>query len=549
MKHTGIISEEDITINVVSSFFIYQHFKTRKIMLYYKFKNYEEFKDMFGIIKHGNGVCSRKNKILLAYIRNKRLLHEAIETNNYTLLHISSMAELKKTITRTIIISGHSDMSLRYVMELDGEFFYSRNFETDDMKGLCKDGDTRSIRYINHENGGKVFKMKAGKLYRSLILETEFGKTLPEQVVTYLCEEFSADWQTYTTGRLPKNRLCVDRNFEKIYSSSSCVGDFHSCMVDRELHDFYTESVDANAAYLTNEEGKVIARCVIYNRVMDQDGKIWRLAERQYATDESNTLKRALIDALIKGGHIDGYKKVGAGCGDARAFVDLEENSLSDRKFRIECDLDWDDTLSYQDSFKWYNHSEETADNYGNGDIALDITDGSLNGEEEYDDFHEYHCNETNLVYYHGHEYYCDVENLDEFVWMEKLEEYHHESDVTECPECSANFLEGDNFYSDITEEDYCCEECRKKAEQTYKKENWHYSDYDEEYYEHAEDIIIYRVWNNILCEYERKTISVESAQRLLEAGELHNLNGKLYDGIDEETGLPYAYEMNEINV
>lgn len=79
--------------------------------------------------------------------------------------------------------------------------------------------------------------------------------------------------------------------------------------------------------------------------------KKWRLAERQYATDESNTLKRALIDALIKGGHIDGYKRVGAGCGDARAFVDLEENSLSDRKFRIECDLDWDDTLSYQDSF------------------------------------------------------------------------------------------------------------------------------------------------------------------------------------------------------
>ena len=73
----------------------------------------------------------------------------------------------------------------------------------------------------------------------------------------------------------------------------------------------------------------------------------------------SNTLKRALIDALIKGGHIDGYKKVGAGCGDSRAFVDLEENSLSDRKFRIECDLDYDDTLSYQDSFKWYNQSEE----------------------------------------------------------------------------------------------------------------------------------------------------------------------------------------------
>lgn len=94
----------------------------------------------------------------------------------------------------------------------------------------------------------------------------------------------------------------------------------------------------------------MIARCVIYNRVTDQDGKNgdWRkdntLRMKQYP-------QRALIDALIKGGHIDGYKRVGAGCGDARAFVDLEENSLSDRKFRIECDLDWDDTLSYQDSF------------------------------------------------------------------------------------------------------------------------------------------------------------------------------------------------------
>ena len=91
---------------------------------------------MFGIVKHGNGVCSRKNKTLLAYIRNKRLLHEAIETNNYTLLHISSMPELKKTITRTIIISGHSDMSLHYALELDGDFFYSGNFETDDLKAV-----------------------------------------------------------------------------------------------------------------------------------------------------------------------------------------------------------------------------------------------------------------------------------------------------------------------------------------------------------------------------------------------------------------------------
>ena len=29
-------------------------------MLYYKFKDYEEFKELFGIVKHGNGNKSRK---------------------------------------------------------------------------------------------------------------------------------------------------------------------------------------------------------------------------------------------------------------------------------------------------------------------------------------------------------------------------------------------------------------------------------------------------------------------------------------------------------
>ncbi len=92
-------------------------------------------------------------------------------------------------------------------------------------------------------------------------------------------------------------------------------------------------------------------------------------------------------------------------------------------KFRIECDLDYGDSLSYQDSFKWYDEYDRVADNYGHGDIDWDVTDGSINDEEEeeeYDDFHGYHCHETRPVYCHGCEYYCDVENLDEFVWIEK---------------------------------------------------------------------------------------------------------------------------------
>ena len=47
-------------------------------MLYYNFKNYEEFNALFGIVKHGNNSESRKNKILLAYLKDKNLLHQAV---------------------------------------------------------------------------------------------------------------------------------------------------------------------------------------------------------------------------------------------------------------------------------------------------------------------------------------------------------------------------------------------------------------------------------------------------------------------------------------
>ena len=44
-------------------------------MLYYKFQNYEEFKEIFGLNYHSNGTKSRKNKILLAFIKDRKLLH------------------------------------------------------------------------------------------------------------------------------------------------------------------------------------------------------------------------------------------------------------------------------------------------------------------------------------------------------------------------------------------------------------------------------------------------------------------------------------------
>ena len=71
-------------------------------MLYYKFQNYEEFKELFGLNYHSNGTKSRKNKILLSFIKNKALLHDAVKSNNYELLHISDMQTLKQVVTGKI---------------------------------------------------------------------------------------------------------------------------------------------------------------------------------------------------------------------------------------------------------------------------------------------------------------------------------------------------------------------------------------------------------------------------------------------------------------
>ena len=109
------------------------------------------------------------------------------------------------------------------------------------------------------------------------------------------------------------------------------------------------------------------------------------MLERQYSSNEDNTLKRLLIDKLIQGKYIDGYKTGGASCSDADAFVDIDGNSLRDRKFEIKCRLSEEDTLSYQDSFKWYDYEERKAYNYKHSadDYLLDTTDRNLNGGDD----------------------------------------------------------------------------------------------------------------------------------------------------------------------
>ena len=524
-------------------------------MLYYNFYGYEEFKARFGLEKRDNGVAVRKNKILLSHLKNPALLRYCREHNDYTLLHIYNMADLQKKVFEAIIKSGENDGKLPYRVELIGRTYYSSRYQTDESKGVCEDLDKGSVRYINVERN-RVFKMRAGKFMRGLILETEIGKLLSPSVVNWLAGDvFTQQWCTYTYGYTPEIELHVNDDFRSIYDSDCCKGNFGSCMVDKDRTSFYHDAVKAKAAYITDKTGLIVARAVLFTDVTDQDGKKWRLLERQYSSGGDDILKRLLVDKLIQEKHIDGYKIVGASCHEANAFVDTEGNSLSDRMFEIDCELDEEDTLSYQDSFKWYSYSRNKAYNYGNSNSSynLDTTDLNLYGDTddeedggEWDAYHQYYCDDTRLCYRNGREIWVDSDNLDDFVWIESKNEYHHEEDCICCDDCRTHVLLDDAIYSEVTEEYYCCKECMEKAENEFKRKNWHYSEYDDEWYESLDDITRINIWNESEGIYEEKSICTDTLDNLIENEDVWEFGEDVFDKVNPGTNLPYGYKLKK---
>lgn len=499
-------------------------------MLIFNIRDYDDFKYLFGLESHGNGVKSRKNKILLQHIKNPALIKYCREHNDFSLLHIRNMADLKRLVLEAIQKSGKHDPSLQNKVILIGKTYWSAQYRTDEKEGLCEDFDKKAVRYINVKTE-HPYKMKAGKFITAIIRETELGQILSDQVINWLSEEFSADWQTYTFGQTPDVVLHVDDNFAKIYSDHWCRA-FNgcSCMVGRDRHSFYEDAVEAKAAYITDKEGYVLARAIIFTDVRDEDGNKWRLLERQYAKESNEVLKRTLIDLLIKAGEIDAYKQVGAGCSESRAFVANDGASLADKKFSIRCDLDTYDTLSYQDSFKYYDYDGNIAYNYADSryDYNLDTTDLNLEGDydddddQAYDEYHDYNCDETRLCYYHGQEISVDVDNLEDFIWIESHNEYHHHEDCTQCDACGEWLVKEDATYNSDAEAYFCNSECEAK----YIKENFFYAEYDDAYFYHEDDITTIQTWDEETQSYMEITISCMSRDWLIN-------NGRAFGGGD----------------
>lgn len=513
-------------------------------MLYYNFANYEEFKSLFGFNEHGNGVKSRRNKILLGLYKDRTILHDHI-TGSARWLYCKSLDDIKSVAFS--LLDDKTFQTKMYCVSVGNLFTaFSNKYATDSCIGVCQDGDINSVRYINKENEDHVYKMKAGKFLRAIIDES--GVYMPECVKTWLCETFTSEWRTYAAAHSADYTLHVDDDFEGIYSSRRCLGYFGSCMTDRDRHYFYENYVKAKAAYLENAEGRIIARCIIFTDVEDENGNKYRLAERQYSSEGNEDYKRMLIDRLIREGHIDGYKRIGAGCGDADAFLGNNGEDWSDKRFQIDCNLEYGDTLSYQDSFKWYDINAHIAYNYCacDANIGLDTTDDSIRNESDcWSEYHQEYIPEDDATYC---EYRDDYFYNNEVCYCENTGTYEYEDDCVRlgngdyayygrncegydgvycCDECGEYFLEDDGYYSDVTGEYYCCEECRDEAEtRWYKNNGYVWSEYEGEWFEECLVINAKEWWSD---EYFETTISIGRFNHLVGRGRATEYNGEYY--------------------
>jgi len=307
--------------------------------------------------------------------------------------------------------------------ELTDKYIYAHSevYKTDDRNGVCADGDPLSIRYVKCDVS-RVFKMKCGKFFRRIIDETH--PEYPEPVRVYFAEQLSAIYRAGHAGD-GRYRLTLDRDFEKIYSGHS---NFGSCMNDKGQWKFYRDSMpDALAAGLWDGD-KLIARCIVWTAVHDEDHseKTYRLAERQYG--ENSEARRQLIYLLAEQNKIDGHKQFECSCWDNRSYVLLDGTKLNNSRLWVRCTAQPGDTLSFQDGFRWLQCDDERAVNWEtrDGDIDLAITgrivpgqrgrDGELRDgrryverdEEWYDDDHCLYLEYRDMWCHEDDAYYCE---------------------------------------------------------------------------------------------------------------------------------------------
>lgn len=449
------------------------------------FNNAHEFNEVFGLRECGNGNVSRKNKILLGCLKDKNFFKFCVSHKKYNrYLSVNNMADFKKRLFCDVSKSSSESGFYMWEFSIDGiEYtFWVNNMEIDETRGICNDGDTGAIRYRNVE-ANRIYKMKAGKFFNKILDGCEFGRALPQQAKCWLGEEFSTAWKSFVESRISNDYEFHYGNdyddFSEIYSSDNRRGDFHSCMTDEDNSSMYKNAVSSHAAWLTDADGLMFARCIVWDEVHDETtGKILRLAERQYSDGVNDVYKKMLVNELIKRNLIDGYKQIGASCHDNKAYVLNDGTSISDHDLWIDCELSDRDTVSYMDSFVFYDEDNHRAYNYyaSGSEECLNTTDGIYNGH-------------VGQVY---SEYYDEWLDEDDAYYVESQSDYYRYEDVVCCEQCGTYVLREDAIYNKEVDGWFCDEDC----ERAWMENNDYVWDEVNECYIPEDEAVTYHEWD-----------------------------------------------------
>ena len=352
IKVTGVVLDQE-THNP-KSITIY---KRKNSIDYYTYSsgNYEDFKKLFGSRSSERGALV--NKPLLGFWKHRFKLDEINERNPFALgTRIRNLDQLYDLVINDL--NGHFENSNIELMIGDSRYmFYSDKYCTTSSRGISSSFDPKYIEYRNIKSG-KIYKMGAGKFFREIIRASK--ARLDEATITYCSEEFQRRWEADIADKYSNIELHVDKNFKDIYDSNKQEGNFGSCMNNKNQYVFYEKCVDASAAYLTKGD-KILARCILYHNVKDDMGNLHEYAERQYSGNE--TYKYLLISKLLAEKKIDCYKTIGAGCRETTAILDANGNRIANYQFKIKCNIEEGDVLSFLDSFAYYSPSEKEACN------------------------------------------------------------------------------------------------------------------------------------------------------------------------------------------
>lgn len=440
-------------------------------------------KEDYSLFSRPNGKIDRKNKFSFELLIDKEfrkrmrcmwrdtfgrasLLYKTFQRMSWTDDH------LLENINKCLYIYKNDPGEAGFCIYINGLSNF-RMSSTDEVDGKGKPKKYTMIAYT--KEGHRECRKSASKLFIEAYKEQtqHIGISIPDKVLNRCAELFAIQWEAY--AKSASYELHIDTNFEGIYEAEG----FGSCMTGKGLWCMYRDYTkgECRAAYLTNIDGDIVARAILWTNAKDDNGNTYRLLDRCYSIDGDVSLQQVLIDACIAEGQIDLYKPAGCSCHDQSNIKTLDGGSFKNT-LRVALTVESGDPVSYMDTFKWYDldgyiaYNEET-DSFTH---KLDITDGELQPDGIWSDYYQEYIEEDVAIWSDDVESYIDCNDRDFF--CEDGEYYMKEGAI-----CTADT--GNYFHS--TEDLYYCD----------SEDAWYEYDNNLVWLEYREE-----VWRTDKCQY-----------------------------------------------